>query len=95
MWTIAESLFFLLIALLAVTEFFIPLLLNKPFFGSFKKHKPAPAPEPKTTPNPADLRAKVKEAMIKVKEVKDVQDEVTEFHKGATDLKDEADNLTK
>lgn len=92
MWSIAEGLFFMLILLVSVTEFFIPLLFNKPFFGSFRKAKPV---EPKAPVKPEDLKSKVEEAKKKVAEVKGVQDEVAAFHKSATDLKDESENLTK
>ena len=40
MWSTLELGIFGLVSLVAITEFFIPLIFNKPFFGSFRKVKP-------------------------------------------------------
>lgn len=97
MWAIAEELFLFLIALVFITEFVIPLLTDKPFFGSFRKTKPVVKKEETKKPDadPNDLKEKIKDAKEKVAEVKKVQDEVTEFHKSAEDLKKDSDNMLK
>jgi len=94
MWGIVEFVVFGLIGLLSLTEFFIPLLLNKPFFGSFRKHKPV-VKEEKPVVDATDLKGKMASAKEKVAEVKKVQDEIADFHKSAEQLKNESDDLLK
>ena len=94
MWGIVEFVVFGLIGLLSLTEFFIPLLLNKPFFGSFHKHKPV-VKEEKPVVDATDLKGKMASAKEKVAEVKKVQDEIADFHKSAEQLKNESDDLLK
>lgn len=66
--------------------------MDKPLFGNFRKKKTS---EPKPTGEPDVLKEKIVKAKEKVKEVKNVQDEVSDFHKKSKDLKDEADDLLK
>ena len=37
MWPILEIIFLAAIALISITEFFIPIITGKPLFGSFRK----------------------------------------------------------
>lgn len=81
---IFELLLLAIIFLVLCTEFFYPLIANKPFFGSFRKKKPE-----------VGLNEKVNQAKKKIDEVKEVQNEVNEFQKTAAELKKDADNLLK
>ncbi len=90
MWTIIELLFLAGILLVSLTEFFIPLLTGKPFFGSFRRPKTT-----KVSKEDKSLNAKIDVAKEKVKEVKDIQNAVTENFKSAEQLKEESDNLLK
>ncbi len=90
MWTIIELIFLAAILLVSLTEFFIPLLTGKPFFGSFRKAKTT-----KVIKDDRPLNAKIDEAKEKVKDVKDIQNAVTEHYKSAEQLKEESDNLLK
>lgn len=74
------------VVLLAVTEFFYPILAGKPLFGSFRKSQPKEVPK-------VDLDDKVQQAKEKVQEVKAVQKEVDQHFKDAEKLKDDADDL--
>ena len=89
MWIVIEYIFLAAIVLVAITEFFIPLLTGRPYFGSFRKLKNN---APKTYVEPS-LEDKMKQAKQKVDEVKVVQQEVTENYKTAEQLKEESDNL--
>lgn len=99
MWALLEILILFLIGLVAVTEFFHPLITGKPFFGSFRKEKEKveepsvekPSPETKV----CDLKSKVAEAKQKVAEVKSVQEEVSNLHKETENLKKESDDMIK
>ena len=86
MWVVFEYIMIIVIVLVAFTEFFIPLLTGKPFFGSFKKSKPAISVE---TP----LEEKINQAKQKVAEAKSVQDMVNKNYKSAEQLKEDSDNL--
>ncbi|MFL5731469.1 MAG: hypothetical protein ACJ75J_18410 [Cytophagaceae bacterium] len=99
MWTILELILALSLILVAITEFFYPLIAGKPLFGSFRKSA-TPLTETATetasqTKNNGKLDEKISEARKKVEEVKTVQNEVTEFYKSAEQLKNESDNLLK
>jgi hypothetical protein len=89
MWVILEFIFLAFIVLFSITEFFYPLLVGKPLFGSFRK-KAAIAEQKQ---DDASLEAKVFKAKEKVTEVKDIQNEVNQHFKSAEQLKAEADNL--
>lgn len=90
MWLLLEYLVMAAIVLLSITEFFYPLLTNKPFFGSFRKRQPEVA-KPKQAPS--SLKEKVNKAKEKVQEVKDIQQEIDKNFKSAEQLKEESDNL--
>jgi hypothetical protein len=77
-----------MLVLISITELFYPLLVGKPLFGSFRKNV---ANAPQTEKN--SLHEKVSKAKAKVKEVKDIQDEVNDNFKSAEELKAEADDL--
>lgn len=87
MWRILEMVVLMGIVLFSITEFFIPLLFNKPILGSFRKVKP-PEIEKKDS-----LEEKLSKAKEQVNEVKDVQNEISENFKTAEQLKEESDNL--
>jgi hypothetical protein len=88
MWTVIELVVLAAIALMSVTEFFIPILTGKPIFGSFRE---------KELPDEEDpmLKNKISSAKEKIQEVKDVQKEVNTHFESARQLKGEADNLLK
>jgi cell division protein FtsB len=92
MWRVIEYIFLASIVLLAITEFFYPLLAGKKLFGTFRKRQ---STTKIVTPLDTDLKSKVDEARIKVNEVKEVQNEVTEHFQEVSKLKDESDNLIK
>lgn len=96
MWVILELILVLAIVLVAITEFFYPLLAGKPLFGSFRKTT-AKTEEKKSSDGPLEEKVYVaKEKVADVKEeVKTVQDEVTKHFKTAEELKREADDLLK
>jgi hypothetical protein len=91
MWTLIEFIFLTAIILVLVVEFFIPLLTNKPLFGTFRRRKTI------KKSSPASLDKKINMAKEKVQEVKNVvrnvQDEATENFNSAEKLKDDSDNL--
>jgi hypothetical protein len=91
MWRILEFIVLAAIVLISITEFFYPLLMRKPLFGSFRKLQPS-----ENNPLKDDkLEDKISSAKKKVEEVKSVQNEVEEHFKLAEDLKNEADDLLK
>ncbi len=89
MWLILEYVVLAFIVLLSITEFFYPLIAGKPLFGSFRRS--AAMVEQKQ--DDASLEATVSKAKEKIKEVKDIQNEVNQNFKSAEQLKDEADDL--
>ena len=99
MWPILEIIVLAAIALIFVTEFFIPIITGKPLFGSFRKTQETNEAKPKKPSPEAPLKEKVHKAKEKVEEVveevKEVQGEVAQNFKSAKDLKKEADDLLK
>ncbi len=89
MWVILEFVVLAFVVLISITEFFYPLIVGKPLFGSFRRKV---AIEQKEEPS---LETKLSQAKEKIKEVKDIQEEVNKHFKSAEQLKDEADNLLK
>ena len=87
MWVILEFIIVAFIVLISITEFFYPLLTGKPLFGSFRKNSVD------TKNVDPSLEEKLAEAKEKIKEVKDIQDEVNNHYKSAEQLKEEADKL--
>lgn len=87
MWVILEFIVLAFIVLFFITEFFYPLATGKPLFGSFRK-KVSEELQPD-----ASLESKVFMAKEKIKEVKNIQDEVNKNFKSAEQLKEDADNL--
>ncbi|MFM8741317.1 MAG: hypothetical protein ACKOC0_14100 [Cytophagales bacterium] len=87
MWAILEFCLLAAIVLLSITEFFYPLLTGKPLFGSFRKVDEAKIQEE------VPIEEKISNAKEKVKEIKDVQEEVNKKFKSAEQLKAEADDL--
>ncbi len=87
MWALLELVFLAAVVLLSITEFFYPLLVGKPLFGSFRKKQETPVTAPES------LQEKISRAKEKVKEVKDIQQEVNSSFKSAEKLKEEADDL--
>lgn len=87
MWVILEFVVLAFVVLISITEFFYPLIVGKPLFGSFRKKVPVEQKEEAT------LEAKLSQAKEKIKEVKDIQAEVNKNFKSAEQLKEEADNL--
>lgn len=92
MWRVFEFVFIAVIVLVAITEFFYPLIAGKPFFGSFKKNTD---PEPPLTKPKQEgtLNDKIDVARKKVEEIKATQNEVNSNYKSAEQLKDESDSL--
>ena len=88
MWTLLEFCLLGIVVLFFITEFFYPLLVGNPLFGSFRKNV-ANAPQPEEN----SLHEKISKAKEKVKEVKEIQDEVNTNYKSAEQLKAEADDL--
>jgi hypothetical protein len=86
MWAIIEFVVLAAIVLVAVTEFFYPLLAGKPLFNSFRK---------KVEQKTSNLQDKISEAKEKIAEVKNIQAEVDQKFKSAEQLKEESDNLFK
>lgn len=91
MLQIGEGLFFIFITLMFITQFAIPLVTGKPFFGLFRKDLKV---EPKLKVE-TDLGEKMKDAKEKVKTVKGIQNVFDEHFRKAKDLKNESDNLLK
>lgn len=90
MWRLLEIIAAAAIVLIAITEFFYPLIAGKPIFGSFRKSK-----NTTTTSTSIDgsLDEKINKAKEKVEEIKNVQNEVDKNYKTAEQLKEESDNL--
>lgn len=92
MWAVLELCLVAAIVLVFITEFFVPLLFNKPLFGSFRKSKPA-APEPAAD----SLEDKITKARQKADEVKqqveDVQQQAYDNYKTAEQLKDDSEKI--
>ncbi|MBI4946612.1 MAG: hypothetical protein HY840_09445 [Bacteroidetes bacterium] len=99
MWPIIEILFLAAIVLISITEFFLPIIFNKPLFGSFRKSTKVNSSEEKKSDPSSPLVEKITKAKEKVEEVveevKEVQNEVAENYKSAKELKKESDNLLK
>jgi hypothetical protein len=84
---VLEFVMFAALLLILTTEILYPLITNKPLFGSFRA-------QGKTTPKSGEtLATKVSNAKEKIKEVKEVQQEVDNNFKSAEQLKEESDNL--
>lgn len=93
MWTILELIALAIIVLVFITEFLLPLIFNKPLFGSFRKLQKQDKASAKKDSSNDPLKEKISKAKEKVEEVKETQKEVTEHYKSAKDLKKESDNL--
>lgn len=90
MWVIIEFIIVAIIVLVSITEFFYPMFMGKPLFGSFRKNIVNT-----DLKNDGDLNDKISSAKEKVQEIKKVQEEIDENFKSAEQLKSESDNLTK
>ncbi len=91
MWTLIEFIALTAVLLVLVVEFFIPLLTNKPLFGTFRRKKSVKKPSPSSLDKKISI---VKEKVEEVKkDVRSVQDEASENFNSAEKLKDESDNL--
>lgn len=89
MWTVLEMLVLAGVALLAITEFFYPLLTGKPLFGSFRRK----AGQQRVSNVPLD--EEIAAARRKAEEVKEVQRKADEALREAAQRKDAADDLLK
>lgn len=90
MWALIEFAVLAAIVLLSITEFFYPLLAGKSLFNSFRKRTETSQPEP---PKEKSLEEELAKAKEKVKEIKNIQNEVDKKFKSAEQLKEESDNL--
>jgi len=88
MWRIIEFIAIAAILLIAITEFFYPILAGKPLFGSFRKSN-----ADVISSGEISLEDKLNKAKEKAEEIKSIQNEVDENYKSAEQLKEEADNL--
>jgi hypothetical protein len=88
MWVILEFIVLAFVVLFAITDFFYPLLTGKPLFGTFRKKV-----QTDQLAGDPSLKEKLEQAKEKIKEVKDIQNEVTQHFKSAEQLKAEADDL--
>lgn len=88
MWALIEFVVLAAIVLLAITEFFYPLLTGKPMFGSFRK-------KVVVEQKPSSIEDELAKAKEKIAEVKNIQNEVNKNFKSAEQLKEESDNLFK
>lgn len=86
MWMILQVVVLAGIVLLAITEFFWPLIAGRPIFGSFRK---------KDDKASASLDDEIADARRKASEVKDIQRKAEDDLRKAWDRKDEADDLLK
>jgi hypothetical protein len=84
MWRVLEIVVLAAIVLLAITEFFWPLITGKPLFGSFRKKRP---------PAARSLEDEIEAARRKVDEVRDVQRKASDDLRSAERRKDDADDL--
>lgn len=87
MWVVLEFVLLAAVVLLAITEFFYPLLAGKPLFGSFRRKG--------HTPRQASLDDEIANAKRKAAEVKDVQRKADEDLQKAEQRKNAADDLLK
>lgn len=88
MWIVLEMLVLAGVALLAITEFFYPLLAGKPLFGSFRR-------KAATAASNIPLDEEIAAARRKAEEVKEVQRKADEALRAAAQRKDAADDLLK
>ncbi len=93
MWVIFEYIVLAALVLLSITEFFYPIIVGKPIFGSFRKSTTTAEEAPKKSATTSE--DKISEARKKVEEVKEVQEEINEEFKAAKELKKKSDNLLK
>ena len=92
MWAVLEICLVAAIVLIFITEFFVPMLFNKPLFGSFRKAKPT-LPE-QVTDKLEDKITKAKQKADEAKQVvEDVQQQAYDNYKTAEELKDETEKL--
>jgi hypothetical protein len=87
MWVVVEFVVLAAIILVAITEFFWPLMAGRPLFGTFRKKRPAPTPP--------TIEEELEIARRKAAEVRNVQRKTEEELRKAWDRKDEADDLLK
>ncbi len=94
MWAVLEICVLAAIVLIFITEFFIPVLYNKPLFGSFRKVKPPEEEKPVAGDSLPEKIEKAKQKVDEVKEVvEDVQEQARKNYNSAEELKNETDNL--
>lgn len=90
MWKVIEFILLAGVVLLSITEFFYPIIMNKPLFGSFRKFKSKNLSE-------QELGTKLHKTKEKVEgikeEIKEVQEEVSQKLKSVEQLKEESDQL--
>ena len=84
MWFVLEMVVLAAVVLLAITEFFYPLMAGKPLFGSFRRKRP---------PGTMTLDDEIAASRRKVDEVKDVQRRADERLRDAEERKNAADDL--
>ncbi len=87
MWIVLEIVVLASVALLAITEFFYPLLAGKPLFGSFRRKA--------RTPETGALDDEIAAARRKAEEVKEVQRKADDALREAAQRKGAADDLLK
>jgi hypothetical protein len=87
MWVVVEFVVLAAIILVAITEFFWPLIAGRPLFGTFRKKRPVAAPP--------SIEEELEIARRKAAEVKDVKRKVDDDLQKAWNRKDEADDLLK
>lgn len=94
MWALLELCLAAATVLIFITEFLIPVLFNKPLFGSFRKAKPKNIHPVTASGSLPEKIAKAKEKADEVKlVVEEVQDEAYKNYKAAEKLKDESNKL--
>lgn len=94
MWAVLEICLLAALVLIFFTEFFIPMLFNKPLFGSFRKVKPTAHQKSAAGDSLPDKIQRAKEKVEEVKdEVEEVQDQAYKNYKSAEELKEESDKL--
>ncbi len=91
MWAVIELILVLAIILIFFTEFFLPLIMGKPLFGSFRKTIVIENEIVEET----SFDNKIELAKEKIREVKNVQYEINDRLKHAERLKEISDNLLK
>lgn len=87
MWVVLEFVVLAAVVLFAITEFFYPLLVGKPLFGSFRRKT--------DTAGPPSMDTELAAAKRKAAEVKDVQRRTDEELRAAERRRDAADDLLK